>query len=57
MALVYKVHIQGGSDNTAPPLLNHPYNSYVAASYMQLAEISTATTYGGMDMWKGCCDH
>ena len=32
MVLVYKaVHIQGGSDNTAPFPHNHPYISIIAA--------------------------
>ena len=48
MALVFKVHIQGGSDNTAPFPHSHPYTS---SCKLQLAEISTA----GMVMWEWCC--
>ena len=51
MALVYKVHIQGGSDNTAPFPHNHPY---ISSCKLQL-EISTAATYVGMIMWEWCC--
>ena len=52
MALVYKVHIQGGSDNTTPSPHNHPY---ISSCKLQLAVISTAATYVGMVMWGWCC--
>ena len=39
MPQVYNVHIQGGSDNTAPFTHNH---SYISSRKLQLAEISTA---------------
>ena len=39
MALVYKAHIQGGSDNTASFPHNHPY---ISSCKLRLAEISTA---------------
>ena len=49
MALVCKVHIQGGNNNTAPFLQNHPYIGSCKF------EISAAATYVGMVMWEGCC--
>ena len=52
MGLVYKVYIQGGSDNTAPFAHNPPY---ISSCKLQLAEISTAATYVGMVMWEWCC--
>ena len=45
MALAYKVHIQGGSDNTAPLPNNHPY---ISSCKLQLAEFycSYSCMYG-----------
>ena len=52
MALVYKVHSQGGSDNTKPFPCSHPY---ISSCKLQPAEISTAATYVRIVMWEGCC--
>ena len=52
MAVVYKLHIQGGSDNTMPFPLNHPY---ISTCMLQPAQMSTAATYVGMVMWEWCC--
>ena len=54
MALAYKVHIQGGGDNTALFPYNRPY---ISSCKLQLAVISTAATfvYGCIYMWGWCC--
>ena len=52
MALVYKVHIQGGSNNTTPLPNKYPY---INSCKLQLSEISTAATYVGMFIWEWCC--
>ena len=51
VALVYKVHIQGGSYKSPFPH-NHPY---ISSCKLQIAEIPTAATYVGMVMWEWCC--
>ena len=47
MALVYKMHIQGGSYSTAPFPHNHPY---ISSCILQLDEISTAALDGFVAM-------
>ena len=54
MVLICKVHLLGGSENTAPLLHSHPYIP-VSSCKLQLAGISTAATYVGMVMWEWCC--
>ena len=49
MALVYKVHIKGGNDNTTPLPHNHPYISFCSRNFskLQLAATMKACTYVG----------
>ena len=49
MALVYKVHIQGGNDNIAPFPHNHPY---ISSWMLRLGKIAT---YVGIVVWEWCC--
>ena len=47
--MVYKVHIKGGSDNTAPFTPNHPHIQ-LSSYKLQLAEVPSAASYVGMVM-------
>ena len=51
MALVYKAHIQGGSDNTTSFPNNHPY---ISSCIKKICKLQLATTYVGMVMWEWC---
>ena len=52
MALVYKIHIQGGSYITALFQHNHPYISSWSRIFSKLYLV--ATQYVGMVMWEWC---
>ena len=50
MTLVYKLHIQGGSDSTTPFPNNHPYIT-ISSCKSQLAETSFYCSYLCIKVW------